>query len=167
MAKSPPSVTYFRVFMFFFIILICFLDIQVILWGFFDKIDPTLAWDFSFAFLLLVSTTILIISLIVVYFFLKLEKMTFKDIGLKYIYKTPILLGLGALIAIVGLIFSLIIELNSGVAVSEGLTLDPFRIALLIYLSFVGIGLTEEVIFRGYIQSRIQSVSNFPTALIL
>lgn len=162
-------VIFYRVFIFFIIITVLYFDLQVFFTVFFGLNNSNADMAvYSAAISMIVS----IAMLLTLFFFLRLENETLKNIGLEYGEKTPVLFGLGVLIAVIGLFFSVIIEIISGVArVVTPPSLDPISLiltlSLFLFISFIGAAFIEELLFRGYIQSHLQKVTSFPVALVL
>lgn len=110
-----------------------------------------------------------IIGMIMCFIFLKYDNLRLKVIGLKNLPRSHILFLIAGLITLIALIPTVIIEIVLDIIPAGKLVLlnDIVLIVLTITFSFVGIGLGEEIIFRGYIQTVLESKFSFLQATIV
>jgi membrane protease YdiL (CAAX protease family) len=102
-----------------------------------------------------------------VFIFLKFDRRNLKVIGFEWNSKRGvewILLSLP--IALAGLIPTVIFELFFDIVEFAGL-LDPLGIILTLVITQLAIGLGEEILFRGYIQSMLETRYSFEFAAVV
>jgi len=110
-----------------------------------------------------------IIGMITCIIFLKYDNLKLKIIGLKNLPRGHIFFIIAGVVTLIALVPTVIIELALNIIPPGQLVLltDFALIAITITFSFVGIGLGEEIIFRGYIHTVFETKFGFAQASIV
>jgi membrane protease YdiL (CAAX protease family) len=108
-----------------------------------------------------------IVGVGLVYIFLKFDRRKLKVVGLEWNSKWGIeWILLSIPIALAGLIPTVTFELFFDIVEFVGL-LDPLAIILTLIVTQLAIGLGEEILFRGYIQSMLETHYSFEFAAVV
>lgn len=152
--KKHEVVTRILLFFVISVILIFTLQVSIFQIGAFLELDYNLNIN-------LVRSVNGIVGMGLVFVFLKFDRLKFDIIGLSWdkTNGTKYLI-LGFPLALIGLIFTLIIENFSGILDIGGF-IEPILLIITFITTFFCIALGEEVIFRGYIQGFMESTENF------
>ena len=107
--------------------------------------------------------------MITCFLFLKYDNLRLKVIGLKNLPRSHILFLMSGVITLLALIPTVIIEIALDIIPGGQLVFlgDIVLIVVTITFSFIGIALGEEIIFRGYIQTVLESKFSFLQATIV
>ncbi|MHA2225764.1 MAG: CPBP family intramembrane glutamic endopeptidase [Candidatus Hodarchaeales archaeon] len=108
-----------------------------------------------------------IVGVGLVYVFLINDRLKLKNVGFEWNKKLGMELIIVSIpVTLIGLIPTFIIEFVFGI-ITFGEILDIFGIILTFLITIFAIGLGEEILFRGYIQSMLETKYSFPFAAVV
>lgn len=121
-----------------------------------------------------------IVGIVLTLVFLSFDNKKFKSIGLSYHNKLGLLIIVGLVLTIISLSCAYAIEMYGGVVANLSTLLnDRYKIedlgnisnllnySAIVIITFLGIAVGEEIMFRGYIQNLMESQTTFLRATIV
>ena len=114
-----------------------------------------------------------IVGLILTYIFLSIDGKKFKSIGLFLPKNLFLYIIIGLIVTAISLSIAYVIEISGGVVNFQQIMDSRYQIEnfgkirelidylIMVFITFVGIAIGEEIIFRGYIQNLAESQTSF------